>query len=73
MLTEAEPRWKPLPRHNLRQHGRYSSTAVVVVVVLRLHAVKVHPKPGPFHRLIWAMKPRQCIIVHVSDVHPVSQ
>ena len=46
---------------------------VVVVEILRLHVLKVHPKPGPFHRVIWAMKPRQCISVQFSDVHPISE
>ena len=46
---------------------------VVVVEILRLHVLKVHPKPGPFHRVIWAMKPRQCISVQFSAVHPKSE
>ena len=46
---------------------------VVVVEILRLHVLKVHPKPGPFHRVIWAMKPRQCISVQFSAVHPISE
>ena len=46
---------------------------VVVVEILRLHVLKVHPKPGPFHRVIWAMKPRQCISVQFSAVYPISE
>ena len=46
---------------------------VVVVQILRLYVLKVHPKPGPFHGVIWAMKPRQCISVQFSDVHPISK
>ena len=45
---------------------------VVVVEILRLHVLEVHPKPGPFHRVIWAMKPRQCIRVQFSAVRPIS-
>ena len=46
---------------------------VVVVEILRLHVLEVHPKPGPFHRVIWAMKPRQCIRVQFSAVRPISE
>ena len=54
-------------------HVCYFVVVVVVVEILRLHVLKVHPKPGPFHGVIWAMKPRQCISVQFSDVHPISE
>ena len=55
-----------------RPFGICVVVVVVVVEILRLHVLEVHPKPGPFHRVIWAMKPRQCIRVQFSAVRPIS-
>lgn len=32
--------------------------------------LKVHPQSGPFHWVIWSMKPWLCIIVHVFNTCP---
>ena len=73
-FTEVVVTGKPLQgQATCGKDGSGNVVVVVVVEILRLHVLKVHPKPGPFHRVIWAMKPRQCISVQFSAVHPISE